>query len=319
MTGGGDAAASAEVAVLVNPSAGRGRHASAVAAALAVLRRTGRPVRVLEAATAAEAEQACVDAVRAGAGALITVGGDGTLHLGLQAVAATPVAFGVIPAGTGNDFAVEVGMPRGVEAAAQRLAAALLAGRTHRMDLGLVDGPGGYRRWFGSVLSAGFDSLVNERANAMRWPKGPRRYDAGILIETLKLRPRHYSVTLDDRTLELKAILVSIGNTASYGGGLRICPAADPTDGQFDIVIGAPMSRLTLVRLKPRLAAGTHVEHRVVTSYRASKVSLAAEGIVSYIDGERGCPLPLTVTCVPDALTVLGDPPAERSRPRGRA
>jgi diacylglycerol kinase (ATP) len=101
---------------------------------------------------------------------------------------------------------------------------------------------------------------------------------------------------------------VAVGNTASYGGGLRICPAADPTDGLLDVVVGSRMSRATMMSIKPRLRRGTHVDHPLVTTYRAAVVEIHAAGIVSYVDGERACPLPLTATAVPGALDLLVSP-----------
>jgi diacylglycerol kinase (ATP) len=145
---------------------------------------------------------------------------------------------------------------------------------------------------------------VNERANAMRWPRGPRRYDLATYLELARLRPRRYTITVDGQRTETDAVLVAVGNTASYGGGMRICPAADPTDGLLDVVV-ANCSRVTLVRLKPRVYKGTHVEHPAVMSYRARTVEIAADDIVTYVDGERACPLPVTVTSVPGALTLL--------------
>ena len=273
--------------------------------ALAALRGADREVKVLDAHTAAGASRACHEAVAAGARALIVVGGDGTVHLAVQAVAGTGVPLGVIPAGTGNDFATAVGVPADLVEAADGIAAALLAGRTSPVDLARTAGPGGYDEWFAAVLAAGFDAIVNERANRMRWPRGQRRYDLAILAELARLTARRYIVVLDGEKLEQDAILVAVGNTSSYGGGMRMCPAADPSDGLLDVIIGAPMSRTTLVRLQPRLYQGTHVRHPLVASYRARTVEIHANGIIAYADGERACPLPITVTAVPAALRLL--------------
>jgi len=292
------------VAVLRNPGAGRGRHADAVNRALAALAGPDRTVTVLSASTRDEALAACRSAVADGASALVAVGGDGTVHVGLQAVAGTGVPFGVIPAGTGNDFATESGVPADPVAAATLVAEALAAGRTRPVDLAHLAGPDGYERWFCAVLGAGFDAIVNERANAMSWPKGRRRYDVAIFAELLRLRPRRYRLTLDGETREQDAVLVAVGNTGTYGGGMRMCPAADPTDGLLDVLV-ADVSRLTLTRIKPRVYKGTHVEHPAVSTYRAAVVELDAEGITTYVDGERASPLPVTVSAVPGALSLL--------------
>jgi diacylglycerol kinase (ATP) len=293
------------VALLANPTAGRGRYPGLLPAVLDRLAAAGRPVRLLDARTAEQAGAACRAAVADGAAALVAIGGDGTVNLALQAVAGTAVPFGPVPAGTGNDFTIETGFPADPLAATDTIARALAAGRTTPVDLARMTDADGKTRWYGAVLAAGFDAIVNERANRMRWPKGPRRYDIAILVELARLRPRRYRLVLDGVEHRLDAVLVAVGNCASYGGGMRICPAADPTDGLLDVVVAGPVGRATLVRIKPRVYRGTHVLHPMVHSYRAASVQLHAEGITAYVDGERAAPLPVQVTAVPRAVQLL--------------
>ncbi|WP_341721269.1 diacylglycerol kinase [Micromonospora sp. FIMYZ51] len=293
------------VAVLANPTAGRGRHRGLLPQVLDRLAAGGRPLRVLDARSRGRAEAACREAVADGAAALVAVGGDGTVHLALQAVAGTPVPFGVVPAGTGNDFAADTGFPADPLAAVDTIAAALRDGRSRPVDLARITTADGGHRWYGAVLAAGFDAIVNERANRMRWPRGPRRYDLAILVELARLRPRRYTLTLDGERIDVDAVLVAVGNGASYGGGMRICPAADPTDGLLDVVVGGRFARRTLIRVKPRIYAGTHVTHPLVQTYQARTVTIAAHGITTYADGERCLPLPLTVSAIPAALHLL--------------
>jgi diacylglycerol kinase (ATP) len=269
------------------------------------LRAGGRTVQVLDAPDRDAALAAAHKAVADGAGALVAVGGDGTVHLGLQAVGGTATPFAAVPAGTGNDFALDVGYPPDPLAAADAICAALDAGRTRKIDLARLVAGGGAEKWFGGVLAAGFDTLVNERGNRMRFPRGPRRYDLAIVVELLRLRPRAYTITLDGAEHRVNAVLVAVGNTQSYGGRMRICPDADPTDGRLDVLVALAMTRRTFVRIKPKVYAGTHVAPPLVTQYRAGTVTLAADGITSYADGERAYPLPVTVTAVPGALTLL--------------
>ncbi|MEU7617950.1 diacylglycerol kinase family protein [Micromonospora rifamycinica] len=293
------------VAVLANPTAGRGRHRGLLPRILDGLAAAGRPVELLTADTPAAAEQACRVAVAAGVSALVTVGGDGTVHRALQAVAGTSVPFGPVPAGTGNDFAADTGFPADPLAAVALIVAALRAGRTHPVDLARMSAGTGPDRWYGAVLAAGFDAIVNERANRMRWPRGPRRYDLAILVELARLRPRRYTLRLDGVEHRFDGVLVAVGNCARYGGGMRVCPAADPTDGLLDVVVGGRFDRRTLVRVKPRIYAGTHVAHPLVRSYRAGTVELAAEGITTYADGERSLDLPVRISAVPRAVRLL--------------
>ncbi|MFY1631947.1 diacylglycerol kinase family protein [Solwaraspora sp. WMMB335] len=300
------------VAVLANPTAGHGRRIGVLPTVRDLLATTGLPVRLLTAASADEALAACRRAAAAGAAALVTVGGDGTVQLALQALAGTGIPLGPIPAGTGNDFAAGTGLPADPIAATRVIAQALRDHRSRPVDLARVRTPTGAHRWFGAVLAAGFDAIVNERANRLRWPSGPRRYDLAILIELARLRPHRYHIGLDGDRYDVDAVLVAVGNCASYGGGMRICPAADPTDGLLDVVVVGPIGRGTLIRMKPRVYRGSHVHHPMVRTYRAREVvidTVAAPGrrtgIIGYADGERLGPLPLTVTAVPGALRLL--------------
>jgi diacylglycerol kinase (ATP) len=166
-------------------------------------------------------------------------------------------------------------------------------------------------RWWATVLCCGFDSAVTDRASRLRWPRGPRRYDVAILAELARLRPREVTLVLDGVPRTLPVTLVAVGNTAWYGGGLRVCPGADPTDGCFDVTVVGPVARRELVRTRPRLRAGTHVTHPAVSVHRAARVELAGEalvgeGLVTYADGEPVAPLPATSVCVPGALRVVG-------------
>jgi diacylglycerol kinase (ATP) len=293
------------VAVLCNHTAARGRHRRLLPEVLERLGAAGRSLTQLSAGTAVAAEAACQAAIAAGASALVVIGGDGTLHAALPALAGTGVPLGVVPAGTGNDMAAGFGFPPQPLAAATAGAAALRAGARHQVDLVRVAGEDGTRRWYGGVLAAGFDAIVNARANRMRWPRGDRRYDLAMFLELARLRPRAYQMRLDGVEHRFDGVLVAVGNIASYAGGIRICPTADPTDGLLDVLVGGPMSRTTLTRLRPRAYRGTHVRHPLVTTYRAREVRLACEGITSFADGEPCVRLPATFTAVPGALAVL--------------
>lgn len=306
---------SEDIAVLANPSAGRGRRREVLPAVLAALEGSGRPVRLLPASSSEEAEKACHRAVAEGAAAIVAVGGDGTVHQALQAVAERPVGFGVVPAGTGNDFAACTGVPLEPVAAATAISDALREGRHVPFDLARAVGTDGEVRWFGAVLAAGFDAVVNERANRMRWPHGPRRYDLAIVLEMVRVRPRLYALELDGVARSFEGTLVAVGNCASYGGGMRIVPAADPADGLLDVIIAAPLGRGALTRLKPRLRRGTHVTDPRVSTFRARQVRLHADGIIGYADGERLGPLPLEVTCVPGAVRLLRPPAGQIPAP----
>ena len=286
-----------EIALLTNPTAGKGKGAAARAAALPRLRNAGFDVRDLAGADAAESLDLARASVADGVWALVVCGGDGMAHLGVQAVAGTTTHLGLIPAGTGNDVARYVDLPRTDPAAA---ADRVIASTPRRLDLARSGD-----RWFVTVLAAGFDAVVNERANHMRWPKGQMRYNLATLAELRTFRPRSYTLDLDGTQHRLEAMLVAVGNGPSFGGGLRITEGALLDDGMLDVVIIKPMSRPELVRTYPRLFTGTHVHHPQYEHHRVRRVTVAAPGIVSYADGERFGPLPLTVESDPGALSIL--------------
>lgn len=301
----GRAGWSGPVAVLVNPAAAR-RRSSPLPAVLAALARAGRPVQVLSAANRAEAQAACHTVVADGASALVTVGGDGTLHLGLQAVAARPVGLGIVPMGTGNDFAGRAGIPSDPVKAAERIATALTSESARAIDLARVEAGGGRQRWYAGVLAAGFDAAVNARANRLRFPRGRSRYQVAILVELARLPIGRCQLTVDGRPLTVDAVVLAIANSGQYGGGMLIHPGSDLTDGRLELVIGRAMGRLTLVGLAAKLRSGTHLGHPLVSTVQARVVEITSPGGVTFADGEEIFAPPLTVRCVPGALTLLG-------------
>ncbi len=291
-----------EIALLTNPRAGRGRARSVAATAALRLEEAGIAVRRLEGRDVEEARDLARQAVAEGVESLVVAGGDGMTHLAAQVLAHGPTPLGIIPSGTGNDAARYFGIPRNDPAAA---ADVVVAGRVATVDLAQA-GP----TYFLCVLSAGFDALVNERANRMRRPRGQLRYHLATLAELRTFTPLPYELELDGRPTQLSAMMVAVGNGPSYGGGLRITEGALLDDGLLDVVLIHPMGRADLVRTYPRLLSGTHTRHRSYEHHRVREVRIAAPGVVAYADGERLGPLPITVTAVPRALRVLvAEPP----------
>lgn len=286
-----------DIALLTNPTAGRGRAARAGAAARDRLRAAGVGVESLVGRSADESLDLARRAVAAGVDALVVCGGDGMVNIGLQAVAETATPLGIIPAGTGNDIARYFDLPRKDPVAA---AHRLLSGSFRTIDLGRVGS-----RYFATVMAAGFDAVVNERANQMTRPRGQMRYNLATLAELRTFEPLPYTLDIDGRTTSLTAMLVAVGNGPSFGGGLRIAEGAVLDDGLLDVVVIKPISKLDLVRTYPKLFRGTHTTHPQYEHHRGRTVTVAAPGIVGYADGERFGPLPLTMECVPKAVSVL--------------
>ncbi len=286
-----------QIALLTNPVSGKGRGRRTAAIALPRLEEAGFDVQRLEGRDAAEARDLAHGAVAEGVEALVVCGGDGLVHEAVQALAGSATALGVIPSGTGNDVARYLDVPRHDP---QLAADVVVASRVREIDLALAAGT-----YFVTVLAAGFDAKVNERANRMRWPAGQMRYNLATLAELRVFSPLPYLLELDGEQRRVEAMLVAVGNGPSFGGGLRITEGASLDDGLLDVVVIGPMTKAKLVRVYPRLFRGTHVSLPEYEHHRVREVTVAAPGITAYADGERLGPLPLTVTVAPRALKVL--------------
>ncbi len=293
----------ARLGLMVNPTSGKNTGAQVGQQALSLLRDAGVDVLDLSASDARSAVEQGRAAIESGAiDRLVVGGGDGMVHLGANLCAGTPVPLGVIAAGTGNDIARELGLPvRDAAASVQRI----LSGSTRQVDAARHTTATGGQKWFLGVLAAGFDAVVNERANQMTWPKGPMRYNLAILRELPVFRAIPYTLVLDGERIDTEAMLVAVGNGPAYGGGMRVTPDASFDDGLLDVLILRKISTFEFLRVFPRVFKGTHVSHHAVQIRRARTVSLEAKGIVSYADGERFAPLPMSMEVVPGALTVL--------------
>jgi diacylglycerol kinase (ATP) len=295
------------IALLANPVARSGAGLRAAQRAAEHLRHRGVRTTLLQGGSAAESTALLHAALEAAIDAVVVAGGDGTVHLAVQELAGTGIPLGVIPAGTGNDLAAALGIPvRDPEAAADVVA----DGHTRRMDLAHLTRADGSTTLYATVLASGFDSRVNDRANAMRWPRGRSRYTLAILREVVALRGIGFALEVEAPDGSLTRVhdermLVAVGNTQAYGGGIPMCPDADPTDGVLDLTLISPVTRRRLLRLLPRVYRGTHVGIPEVTTLRARAVSLSAAGVTAYADGEPMGGLPLRVEVRPRALSVL--------------
>ena len=284
------------ISLLVNPTAGTGKGARFGVQARERFEAAGRTVDYRVSTDAQDAARIASEVLSYPETDLVVCGGDGLIHLALQAVAGTGRPLGVIPAGSGNDVARYFDIPRDD---ATRAADVVLGGQVRTIDLARSSG-----RYFITVMAAGFDAKVNERANRMAWPKGQMRYNVATVAELGVFHPIPYVLDLDGRILELEAMTVAIGNGPSFGGGLRITEGASLDDGKLDVVLFRRMSKLGLVRAYPRLFNGTHVRLPQYERHQVRTVTVSAPGITAYADGERFGPLPLTVEAVPGALEV---------------
>jgi YegS/Rv2252/BmrU family lipid kinase len=255
--------------------------------------------------------------------AVVAIGGDGTVGACAAGLADAGVSGGspggsgwspggsgvraalaVIPAGGGNDAARSLGLP-----ADDPLAAAGMLTRLHRRpaDLATVGG-----RAYLNVAGAGFDSEVNRLANQrLRWARGRPRYVGAVLAELVVGRPATFELVLDGQATRLQAWLVAVANGPSYGGGMRVAPAARLDDGLLEVFVIGAIGKLEFLRTFPQVFSGRHVEHPAVAVHRAARVDLDADRTLAvYADGEPAGTLPATFEVRPAAVTVLAADPA---------
>ncbi|QLY30244.1 diacylglycerol/lipid kinase family protein [Nocardia huaxiensis] len=300
------------IALVTNPLSGAGKGALVAVDAANGFAARGIEVTELCGDSAADTERlvraALADPVTR-PDAVVAAGGDGLVGVVLQALVGTGVPLGLVPGGTGNDLAREVGVPDGTDAAID----VVLGGRTRTIDLGAVETEAGASpTWFATVTGTGLDARVTLRANHMRWPKGPLRYTAAALIELAGKLAVPYRIELhgspdhrDGTVFELPAVMVAVGNTRTYGGGMLICPDAVIDDGLLDLTVVGAMSRLDMLRLLPALSSGKRIDHPATVQYRAARIKLTAPDAPATADGDPAGMLPATFRALPGALEVL--------------
>ena len=291
--------------VVANPGAGNGRGARYASLVTKALHDAGIRCLLVSPSSVQGTTQAVAEAVAAGARAIVTCGGDGTVHAALPALVGSDVPLGIMAAGSGDDIALALGMPvHDAHEAAATVVAGISAGTSRRVDVGHAAVADGHSEYFLGVLSTGFDSAVNERANTMK-RLGGQRYLAAIVKELTSFRAVPYDIDLDGRAVSGSAMLVAVGNGSSYGGGMLVCPGAVIDDGVLDVTWLKAVSTPTFLRALPSVYSGAHVKKPYVSTYRAARIRISAPGQIAYADGERIGPLPVVIGLRPGALRVL--------------
>jgi diacylglycerol kinase (ATP) len=262
---------------------------------LAGLRRRGVEPVVLRPNSAEHVPTVLYEALEDGLSRLIVAGGDGTVHVAIGALTGrgADVTVGIVPVGTGNDIARGFGLP--IDNLDAAIAAALTPGAlVDLIHTGLSP--------VVSVATLGFSVDVNKRANRLRWPKSGARYNVATLLELPGLATHAMRLTVDGVAHEVEVTLLAIGNTMAFGGGMLICPPADPTDGMLDVTVIGPIGRLELLRVFPRVFKGTHLGHRAVSTYRGTSITVerkaddGRDAPILWGDGEPVGPVPLSLT-----------------------
>jgi diacylglycerol kinase (ATP) len=256
--------------------------------------------------------------VAEGADVLGVVGGDGTVNLVLPALRGAATALAIVPTGTGDDNARTFG--HDIKADAE-LATLIANGEIRQVDLGVAttavydeatgrvaEDVTSLERPFLSVLCAGFDSAVNARANELTWPGGQARYIRALLSTLYNFTPITYRIVEDGgEPYELRGMLMAIGNGRTYGGGMQVCPVAEPEDGLLDVTILTEMSKAAFLKAFPKVYSGTFTDHPAVRMLKVRRIEVSGDA-VAFADGEPFGPLPATISVEAGALRVVSPP-----------
>ncbi len=284
---------------IVNPAAGNGRAVRAVSTIAGAFR---GPARIVETTGPGDAEEIARAAADAGAGPIMAVGGDGTVHEVLNGVmrAGTRPPVGIVPVGGGNDLARGLGLPSNPASAAR----AAWDEDTGQIDVGLCND-----RYFFNVGGVGLDTTVAQAVNRKRGglAHGKAGYIAQALVELSRYANREYTLRLDDREIASRSLLIAVANGRYFAGGMKICPHADPTDGWLDVCIGGDLTRLETLGLMPAIYLGWHGRHRKVAFHRVRSARIdGPEGTAVQLDGEISATLPAEFSVLPCALRIVG-------------
>jgi diacylglycerol kinase (ATP) len=288
--------------VLVNPSSGRGRSAKLLPKIRQAIATLGLDAEVRLSKSAEDPPRMARECADAGVEIVAAMGGDGMSGMVGGALVGTQTALGVIPTGTGNDFARYIGLNRKKPIEAVHV---LADPEIRTIDAASVRGAGREERFI-NVAGAGFDSEVNETANNMRWKaQGTAKYVAAVVSTLRRFTPAQFEVTVDGEHRSLSGMLIAVGNGESYGGGMRVAAGASLTDGLLDVCGVGGRSRGAFLRAFPKVFRGTHVTHPKVTMLRGARVEVAADRPFDvYADGERSVPLPAVFEVLPGSLRV---------------
>ena len=214
---------------------------------------------------------------------VIVVGGDGTVHQTVNAInrlsseRATTTPFGVVPAGTGNDFATQCGLNR---LSPEELVTLFVSTPPSKIDVISVNDLVCLQ-----VLSTGFDACISERSKGLPSFLGNARYVLALLSELIRLKTIPFDLEIDGSTFQRSALMVSCASGRNYGGGMLISPNSDHQDGRLECIILHPVSRMELLRVFPRIFSGTHIDHPAFEVKGFRRLSLRAATIAQG-DGE---------------------------------
>jgi YegS/Rv2252/BmrU family lipid kinase len=284
------------VRLIVNPSAGAGRAAKLLPGVEMALRSHGIPFRV-DRTTSIEHARELARAAREAGELAAAMGGDGLAGAVAGELQGSDAVMALLPGGRGNDLARKLGLGHDPVAAVDLLA----AGKERRIDVAEAGGT-----VYVGILSAGFDSVVNEIANATRLPLGTQVYAYAALRALPTWKPARWEVTVDGAEHPFSGYAVAVANSGVFGGGMWLVPDAELDDGLLDVAMTGDRSKTAYLRALNKVFKGTHVEEPGFTILRGREITFRADRpFVSYADGDPVASLPVTVRVLPRALRVI--------------
>jgi YegS/Rv2252/BmrU family lipid kinase len=229
--------------------------------------------------------------------AIVAVGGDGTVNEVVNGIINSKVALGVIPAGSANDFAKGLQIPQKINEACR----CVLAGNTRKIDIGKVND-----RYFINIAGVGLDAQVSEAVSKSPLrAKGLLQYTVALAKVLINSHPKEFNLSLDGKTRRVKAWLISVGNGKQFGGGMKIIPTADISDGLFDICVIKDVKKWRVICYLPLVIQGKHLTLSKVAIYRAKEVEVKALGCLGHADGEIMKGDIFKFELIPEALQVI--------------
>ena len=284
------------VRLIVNPSAGAGRAARLLPGVEMALRSHGLPFRV-DRTTSIEHARELARAAREAGELAAAMGGDGLAGAVAGELQGSDAVMALLPGGRGNDLARKLGIGHDPVAAVDVLA----AGKERRIDVAEAGG-----RVFVGILSAGFDSNVNEIANSTRLPLGTLVYAYGALRALWSWRPARWEVVVDGAEHAFSGYAVAVANSGVFGGGMWLVPEAEIDDGLLDVALTGDRKKSAYLRGLTQVFKGTHVDAPGFKLLRGREITFRADRpFVPYADGDPIAELPVTVRVLPRALRVI--------------
>jgi diacylglycerol kinase (ATP) len=286
------------IIILLNPTAKQGKARRLLQRALVVFRERNIHLDVRESQSCGHLIELARDACEERPDLIVSAGGDGTHHYVINGLHKSEVPLGLLPLGTGNDFAKGLGMPMDLHAAA----GALLTGHVREIDLAQVGAA-----IYACIAGVGFDSTVTRYANQhVQWLSGSLAYTWSLLCCMREYRPQQLEIIADGESYSGEVLFAVVGNNSSYGGGIRLAPRAKLDDGMLDVCIVPFMSRLELLRWVPSAYRGEHLYHPRIKYLQARKITLRSTSRMELFgDGEFLQELPAAIEVVQRALRVI--------------